>query len=293
MICEWRHLRVLKRSGIGYDGVNNNVSGVLAVKCPACPHVGLNIPTNWWQDSAKIWLHKVFFALDVNFWLTRFSVSSEEWDPALNKGRAYMVDDCVLQQHIATFQGHWPPEKLDCSDHDAIKLANHQGDHNLATTGLALATCTRHDSIHAHSDTSTLLTMYYKYILMDFSLLSSIKSFPNLLVTISYDIMCQYLKKLYQRIASYPPILHTPTPFPRYQLLVPKFHLAVHKQDCIWSFSYNYAMGVGHTNGEGVERNWSTQNALSGSTKKMGPGSHRDTLDDHFGDHNWCKTISL
>ncbi|KIK62910.1 hypothetical protein GYMLUDRAFT_242000 [Collybiopsis luxurians FD-317 M1] len=52
-------------------------------------------------------------------------------------------------------------------------------------------------------------------------------------------------------------------------------------------------MGVGCTDGEGVERNWSMQNALSGSTKKMGPGSRRDTLDDHFGDYNWRKTISI
>ncbi|KIK60042.1 hypothetical protein GYMLUDRAFT_142618, partial [Collybiopsis luxurians FD-317 M1] len=112
-------------------------------------------------------------------------------------------------------------------------------------------------------------------------------------VTVSYDIMCQFSRKFYQRIAAYPQILRTPTPFPQYQLLVPKFHLAAHKQDCVWSFSYNYAMGVGRTDGEGVERNWSMQNSLSGSTKKMGPRSCRDTLDDHFGDHNWRKTISI
>ncbi|KIK52663.1 hypothetical protein GYMLUDRAFT_251034 [Collybiopsis luxurians FD-317 M1] len=234
-----------EQSGVGYDGVDGSASGVLAVKCPACPHAGLNIPTDWWKDPERRWLNKVFFALDANFRLTRFNVSSEERDPALNKGRAYMVDDRVLQQHIATFQGHWPPEKSDCSDHDAIKLANRRGDHNLATTGLALATCARHDSIHARSGVD--LRLGEEYILMDFALLLSIKNFPNLPVTVSYDIMCQYSKKLYQRIASYPSILHTPTPFPRYQLLVPKFHLAAHKQECIWSFSYNYAMGVGRT----------------------------------------------
>jgi hypothetical protein len=62
-----------------------------------------------------------------------------------------MVDDHVLQQFIAIFQGQWPPEKSDCSDHNAVKLANRRGDHNLATTGLALSSCARHDTIHAHS----------------------------------------------------------------------------------------------------------------------------------------------
>lgn len=128
---------------------------------------------------------------------------------------------------------------------------------------------------------------------MDYSLLSAIQSFPNLPVTASYDIMCQFSKKLYARIGSYPDMLKTPTPFPRYQLLVPKFHLAAHKESCVWSFSYNYAPGVGRTDGEGVERNWAITNSLSGSTKKMGPGSRRDTLDDHFGDFNWRKMISL
>ncbi|KIK62911.1 hypothetical protein GYMLUDRAFT_163319, partial [Collybiopsis luxurians FD-317 M1] len=132
-------------------GVNPNQPGILAVKCPACPHPGINIPSNWYLDQQKLWLYKVFFGLDANFCLTRFNVSSEERDPGLNKGRAYMVDDHVLQQFIATFQGHWPPEKSDCSDHDAIKLANRRGDHNLATTGLALSSCARHDTIHAQS----------------------------------------------------------------------------------------------------------------------------------------------
>ncbi|KIK60737.1 hypothetical protein GYMLUDRAFT_120723, partial [Collybiopsis luxurians FD-317 M1] len=265
MIHQWRHLQNLKRSGVGYAGVDTNQPGILAVKCPACPHPGINIPSNWYLEREKLWLYKVFFSLDANFRLTQFNVSSEERDPGLNKGQAYMVDNHILQQFIAIFQGQWPPEKSDCSDHNAVKLANRRGDHNLATTGLALSSCARHDTIHAHSGVD--LQLGKEYLLMDFSLLSSIRSFPNLPVTVSYDII--------------------------YQLLVPKFHLAAHKQDCVWSFSYNYAIGVGHTDGEGVERNWSTQNSLSGSTKKMGPGSRCDTLDDHFGDHNWQKIISI
>ncbi|KAH7867636.1 uncharacterized protein C8R40DRAFT_1064372, partial [Lentinula edodes] len=291
MIREWRHLRMLKHAGVGYKGVDQDVPGILAVKCAACPHPGINIPGDWASNREKIWLYKVFFALDANFRLTRFNVSSEARDPGFNKGRAYFVDDPTLQDHLASFAGCWPAEKSDCSNHDAIKLANRRGDHNLSTTGLALATCARHDTIHANSGVD--LRLGEEYLLMDYSLLSAIQSFPNLPVMASYDIMCQFSKKLYARIGSYPDMLKTPTPFPRYQLLVPKFHLAAHKESCIWSFSYNYAPGVGRTDGEGVERNWAIANSLSGSTKKMGPGSQRDTLDDHFGDFNWRKMISL
>ncbi|PBK98144.1 hypothetical protein ARMGADRAFT_920338 [Armillaria gallica] len=39
---------------------------------------------------------------------------------------------------------------------------------------------------------------------------------------------------------------------------------------------------------------WAATNALAVSTKEMGPGAHRDTLDDHFGDYNqWRKIIIL
>ncbi|KAK0463400.1 hypothetical protein IW261DRAFT_1554106 [Armillaria novae-zelandiae] len=65
--------------------------------------------------------------------------------------------------------------------------------------------------------------------------------------------------------------------------LVPKFHLPAHVLKCHDNFSFNFSAGVG----------WAATNALAASTKEMGPGAHRDTLDDHFGDHNWRKIIIL
>ncbi|KAE9396951.1 hypothetical protein BT96DRAFT_996227 [Gymnopus androsaceus JB14] len=59
------------------------------------------------------------------------------------------------------------------------------------------------------------------------------------------------------------------------------------------NFSFNWAPGVGHTDAESPERAWAISNSLAGSTKKMGPGPHRDMLDEHFGDWNWRKTITL
>ncbi|KAG5651245.1 hypothetical protein H0H81_009341, partial [Sphagnurus paluster] len=32
---------------------------------------------------------------------------------------------------------------------------------------------------------------------------------------------------------------------------------------------------------------------MASSTREMGPGSRRDTLDDHFGDRNWAKITQL
>ncbi|KAG1887840.1 hypothetical protein F4604DRAFT_1916666 [Suillus subluteus] len=45
--------------------------------------------------------------------------------------------------------------------------------------------------------------------------------------------------------------------------------------------------------GEAPERGWANINPVASSTKEMGPGARRDTLDDFFGDWNWKKIVSL
>jgi hypothetical protein len=77
------------------------------------------------------------------------------------------------------------------------------------------------------------------------------------------------------------------------RFLVPKFHLLSHVEACNLAFSFNLTKGVGRTDGEAPERGWANINPAAQSTKEMGPGTRRDTLDDHFGDWNWKKIIKL
>jgi hypothetical protein len=77
------------------------------------------------------------------------------------------------------------------------------------------------------------------------------------------------------------------------RFLVPKFHLPAHIPKCQADYSFNFTPFVGRTDGEAPERGWSETNAMAASTKEMGPGSRRDTLDDHFGDHNWGKIAKM
>lgn len=77
------------------------------------------------------------------------------------------------------------------------------------------------------------------------------------------------------------------------EYLVPKFHLPGHVIACRTPFSFNYRHGVGRTDGEGVERGWAESNPLSSSTKEMGPGTRRDTIDCHFSDFNWRKILNM
>lgn len=74
--------------------------------------------------------------------------------------------------------------------------------------------------------------------------------------------------------------------------LVPKFHLAAHKESCRVNFSLNYEPGVGRSDMEGPERTWFGLQG-GGSTKDQGPGYWSDAMDDKFGHWNWSKLIRL
>ncbi|KAJ3926218.1 MAG: hypothetical protein NXY57DRAFT_966776 [Lentinula lateritia] len=294
LIREWRFLMLLKRSGQGHKtgGAMDMKLGELVTRCLPCPHPGINLETAG-MDASKVWLAQRFQGLDANFRCTRINVSSEAKDPSFNGGNAFFCNDRAFQTHLARMLGKWPIETSDCNDHDAIKLANKCGTKNLAVTGIAMASCTRHECIFPQSVAD--LRLGEEYIIMDYVNIKSLQVNTPPLLTLSYDVMCQYSKKFEKRILLYGDSLQLPGSLSvsNMQLLIPKFHLMGHQDSCRQKFAFNYAKGTGKTDGESVERVWAETNTLAGSTKRMGPGSRRDTLDDHWNDWNWRKSITL
>ena len=128
---------------------------------------------------------------------------------------------------------------------------------------------------------------------MDYAFASALRHSSATVLKVSYDIACQWHKKLHQPVDKMPPHLRLNLHDWDITFLVPKFHLPAHIPSCQWSFSFNWTKGVGQTDGEEPERGWANLNAAASSTKEMGPGHHRDTLDDYFGDWNWKKLITL
>ena len=128
---------------------------------------------------------------------------------------------------------------------------------------------------------------------MDYAVLSTMKLNTPKRTTLSYDIACQWSINLWDRIKTYG---ERWTPWQNrtwFKFFVPKFHLPAHILKCHFPWGFNWAPGVGRVDGEAIERNWATTNAVASSTKEMGPGAFMDTLDDHFGDHNYRKTMVL
>lgn len=129
---------------------------------------------------------------------------------------------------------------------------------------------------------------------MDYLVFSVMVGFAVVVFNLSYDIACQWHKKLWPRMASMPPRLHlTDRDNKTIRFFVPKFHLNAHVQSCQTAFSFNFGKNVGRTDGEAPERGWANINRVASSTKEMGPGTRRDTLDDHFSDWNWKKVTML
>jgi hypothetical protein len=131
---------------------------------------------------------------------------------------------------------------------------------------------------------------------MDFVFFSGLQGNKIRRLVVSYDIACQWHRNLRSRMEDLPHQYHI-----RFDeedgvivvFLVPKFHLPAHIDKCHVTYSFNLTPYVGRTDGEGIERAWANSNPISTQTKEMGPGSRRDTLDDHFGDWNWKQTVAM
>ena len=112
-----------------------------------------------------------------------------------------------------------------------------------------------------------------------------------LILVASYDIACQWKCNLESQIKQFPKYLQLDLVVTAIRYLIPKFHLPGHGLTCQSHFSHSLAPGVGRMDGEGIEQDWSWINPAATSTKQMGPGARHDTLDDHWGDMNWCETV--
>ncbi|KAG1881536.1 hypothetical protein C8R48DRAFT_783640 [Suillus tomentosus] len=272
MVIEWRNCKALKRSGRGHDpnGIHFTNDGDLAVLCPACPHPGKNLPDDW-ETAPDQWKYGLFIAVDTNFRLKHRMVSSDEKDPGLSLGWGYFVDETDYKCHLSSLTGI-AQEKSTCVSHNTVNMADTKSWKGLAATGVGTVDCTRHDM----------------------KLVNGVGDLQRgERINISYDMACQWYKKLWPRMSMLPSHLHFNQDGKVIKFLVPKFHLAAHIKVCQTEFSFNWTPGVGRTNGEAPECGWANMNCVASSTKEMGPGAQRDTLNDHFGDSNWKKVTAL
>ncbi|KAJ3516504.1 hypothetical protein NMY22_g14191 [Coprinellus aureogranulatus] len=296
MVHQWRHTRMLKRSGRGHDpsGAHGTQEGECALLCPPCPHPGINMAVGW-ENERKVrkFIHSLNIGLDANYRLKRKDVSSEEADPGLSKGYAYFVNNRPFLEHVERHADDKEP-KSTCSRHDAVNLADIRPGQGYAATGVATVECTRHNMKRPSAVCD--LQKGERYSNMDYITACSLVVFGLTLLRsflISYDIVCQWSIHLLARLAVINQNVPILKPEVETRFVVPKFHLPAHIPACQTQFAFMFTPGAGLGDGEAPERGWAETNPLGPSTREMGPGTRRDTLDYHFGDYNWGKITAL
>ncbi|KAF7319717.1 CxC2 domain-containing protein [Mycena kentingensis (nom. inval.)] len=199
---QYRHLMMLKRAGRGHDrfGVMGTAEGELALRCPACPRPGVNLPED--RKIGLKCLYTLYIAMDACFRLKRRLISSWARDPGLGTGWAYMIAPGPYLAYIASVGDQ--KEMSTCSGLAAIDHANDKFSRGYAVTGVGIGVCARHEFILPTSVGD--LQKGERYANMDFIFMSFMRHFIALLwLVVSYDIACQWSKNLRDRLAALPP----------------------------------------------------------------------------------------
>ncbi|KAI5984696.1 hypothetical protein F5J12DRAFT_907939 [Pisolithus orientalis] len=259
MVCQFCHTKLLKRAGreSEQDGIHTTKPGGLAVLCPACPQLGMNLPDDWKDvEPSKKFLYLLIIAIDANFQLKNHACASDQ-DPGLHTSLAYFLADGPYNEHVLQF-----------------------------ATQEDISMCNSFRSM-AHAETN--------YCNMDYIYFLAIFPFLLLSMVISYNIACQWKLNLAQRIDQLPEHLHLPLAVVMLSFVfgILKFHAPAHSASCAIPHSLNLLPGVGCTNGKGVKHNWSEINCVTNSTKEMTSGARHDTINNHFGHYNFRKLVGL
>ncbi|KAI0028968.1 hypothetical protein K488DRAFT_57439, partial [Vararia minispora EC-137] len=170
----------------------------------------------------------------------------------------------------------------------------------LCSTGITGVFCQQHKfwQLNGHAR----LHKGEKYFTTDYLVVSVMRHFMWLqLLVVAYDIACQWSENLQEwlcRVLSRFAIAPHAAAFmacvlPHTVFVVPKFHLAAHKQLYQLSFNLTFTPGVGLTDGKASERAWAGVNPVAASMKEMGPGSAHNTMEDRCGFWNWQKHCGI
>ncbi|KAJ7085995.1 hypothetical protein B0H15DRAFT_923193 [Mycena belliarum] len=303
MCRKFRHIMMLKRAGraaaYSTGGVFGTGPGELVLQCPACPRPGVNLPEGWEDAPPEMrFLYTLFLALDACFRLTRRLVSSELRDPDLSPGWGHLVATTPYREFLRSVTDQ--KEMNTCSGLAALDYANTKFSRGYSTTGVGMGVCARHEFVQPNGvgdlqkGERLPLTPNISFANMDYIFASILKhKHAGLRKLISYDIVCIWMKHLLERLKKLPANVRIEIVRTMMRFAIPKMHIHGHTLLCQLLFSLNYLIGCAETDGEGIERPWSTLGAVAASTRDMGPGSRHCVLDCQLGYWNWLKLVGI
>ncbi|KAI0060783.1 hypothetical protein BV25DRAFT_1806721 [Artomyces pyxidatus] len=280
---EFAFLRAVRRAG--QSPRRNLPAGSLAVLCPACPQLDINMDPNWRTRPTHLrFVDALFHGIDGNFHQNQKVKPLDPNDFALTLGSAYFAnaEDFVKYQETL---GPMEPEPSTCHKFHAMGLGGYWN--NISGT---LGVSCKHQVVVPGGGVD--LQKGERFANVDFAMVSGLQRWMDLQLHVSgYDINCQYRINLDKRMKHFRATTQgfssiPKTIFPPTIACVGKFHLPAHVPACRYKFSYMYMPGVGRTDGEAPERIWAALNALGTSTREMTSGHRHDRINDHHSDMN-------
>ncbi|KAJ7073655.1 hypothetical protein C8F01DRAFT_1271360 [Mycena amicta] len=277
MSRQYRFLKRCKRAGLGHKemGFENVAPGELAEDCWACPHPDLNLPEGWETCSpGDRFLYSLMLALDANFRLKNRIRANERQDPSLGSGWSYFVENAAYKEHLRDYVQEKDYLHRICGAHAEGHMVN---DRLACFGGRRMCLCAAWGSAGAGVGGSS-----EGYANMDCILMHALGDTRVKELVFSYDIACQWKVHLRERVKAI--VMKSGAAnldeF-RIRFGLPVWHAAAHEINCREALSLSHIVGVGRTDGEGIERTW----------VEMGEGNRHDTIEDKVDHMNFEKNV--
>jgi len=239
----------------------------------------------------------------------------------INNGHAYFVPTEPYNAYVKKVpvedDVRWPlhlegntlidhVQKSTCAHLKAVRMQNLSKFKNTSVSGVVAVQCSRHmfyqpagtvdlekgEAYVLPTSPSLSISCFCRYARSDYAAFHALRELILLRwIMISYDIWCQYSKKMHARITKWLP--HLAGVLSKIRGAIPSMHVKNHKDLCQKFYSFGYLRYSGCTHGEGIEGGWAENNLSAGTTKQQNAGHRHDTLDDFFGYWNWNKLQNL
>ncbi|KAI0037532.1 hypothetical protein FA95DRAFT_1467291, partial [Auriscalpium vulgare] len=282
---EFTYLSATKRAGVQPD--RNMSPGSLAVLCPACPQIGINMDPQWKTRGDDLrFLDALYYATDGNFHLNQKIKPMDKADFPLTMGAAYFAHEEDYSKFLGRVPPSKEPEKTSCHEFAALGYGGYTG----KVSGVVGCYCQRH--MFALPGGLVDLQKGERFANVDYVMLSALQPYMDLHTHVSgYDINCQYRINLMERLEwmrkntkDLASILKYD--FPKTLAAVGKFHLPAHCEWCRIFFSFHFLPWCAMTDGEAAERLWAILNGIGNATREMTPGNRHDFINALLGDLN-------
>lgn len=255
--------------------------------------------------SSPRWLYRPVLCTDGNFHAEKMYMKKAANDVPLHDGEGFVVGSKRYKEHIEARKNDKQPvnflfstprcmadstQKSTCSNHKAVNLASAERKALLEVTGIGACACARHSFFVPGSVVD--FQKGERQANIDYGLCSAVSLMPGIeKLLFCYDVGCQWGINFKTRLHVGQKYL----PWPKIDLdvVVGKFHLGAHVEECFTKYSPNFVLGAGEINSENLEPLWSNLNKSFPAMRGMSDSYWRECMDWLMNESNWEKLISI